>query len=315
MKIELRRAAMTYQAPDGEVAALRDVTFGVADGEFVSIVGPSGCGKSTLLALIAGIEHPSGGEVLVDGEPVRAPTGKAGLMPQRDQLFDWRTIWGNVTLGLEIRHENTPARRGGVRDLLEQYQLAGFARKLPNQLSGGMRQRCALIRTLATSPDVLLLDEPFSALDYQTRLAVSGDISQIIRREHKTALLVTHDISEAISLSDRIIVLSHRPATVKAIHDLGALRAVPPLERRMTRRAHHMNISLEIESMEKLGTVVGHLRAQGVRIFDFEVNRSGSAALPNFLCQFSAVLPDRRDHPELLAELSALDGVILIEEI
>ena len=218
MKIELRRAAMTYQAPDGEVAALRDVTFGVADGEFVSIVGPSGCGKSTLLALIAGIERPSGGEVLVDGEPVRAPTGKAGLMPQRDQLFDWRTIWGNVTLGLEIRHENTPARRGGVHDLLEQYQLAGFARKLPNQLSGGMRQRCALIRTLATSPDVLLLDEPFSALDYQTR--------------HKTALLVTHDISEAISLSDRIVVLSHRPATVKAIHDLGTLRAVPPLERR-----------------------------------------------------------------------------------
>lgn len=136
MKIELRRAAMTYQAPDGEVAALRDVTFGVADGEFVSIVGPSGCGKSTLLALIAGIEHPSGGEVLVDGEPVRARPGKAGLMPQRDQLFDWRTIWGNVTLGLEVRHENTPEHRGGVHDLLEQYQLAGFARKLPNQLSG-----------------------------------------------------------------------------------------------------------------------------------------------------------------------------------
>ena len=152
--------------------------------------------------------------------------------PQRDQLVDWRTIWGNVTLGLEVRHENTPEHRGGVHDLLEQYQLAGFARKLPNQLSGGMRQRCALIRTLATSPDVLLLDEPFSALDYQTRLAVSGDISQIIRREHKTALLVTHDISEAISLSDRIVVLSHRPATVKAIHDLGALRTVPPLERR-----------------------------------------------------------------------------------
>ena len=231
MKIELRRAALTYQAPDGEVAALRDVTFGVADGEFVSIVGPSGCGKSTLLALIAGIERPSGGEVLVDGEPVRAPTGKAGLMPQRDQLFDWRTIWGNVTLGLEIRHENTPVRRDAVRALLTQYRLDGFARKLPNQLSGGMR-RCALIRTLATSPDVLLLDEPFSALDYQTRLAVSGDIAQIIRREHKTALLVTHDISEAISLSDRIVVLTHRPATVKAIHDLGALRAVPPLQRR-----------------------------------------------------------------------------------
>ncbi len=231
MKIELRRAALTYQAPDGEVAALRDVTFGVADGEFVSIVGPSGCGKSTLLALIAGIERPSGGEVLVDGEPVRAPTGKAGLMPQRDQLFDWRTIWGNVTLGLEIRHENTPARRDAVRALLTQYRLDGFARKLQPSSRAGC-QRCALIRTLATSPDVLLLDEPFSALDYQTRLAVSGDIAQIIRREHKTALLVTHDISEAISLSDRIVVLTHRPATVKAIHDLGALRTVPPLQRR-----------------------------------------------------------------------------------
>ena len=238
MKIELRRAAMTYQAPDGEVAALRDVTFGVADGEFVSIVGPSGCGKSTLLALIAGIEHPSGGEVLVDGEPVRAPTGKAGLMPQRDQLFDWRTIWGNVTLGLEVRHENTPARRGGVHDLLEQYQLAGFARKLPNQLSGGMRQRCALIRTLATSPDVLLLDEPFSALDYQTRLSVSADIYRIIRQEGKTALLVTHDISEAISMSDRVAVLTRRPARVKAVHDMGPLRGLPPMERRDTPEFH-----------------------------------------------------------------------------
>ena len=238
MKIELRRAAMTYQAPDGEVAALRDVTFGVADGEFVSIVGPSGCGKSTLLALIAGIEHPSGGEVLVDGEPVRAPTGKAGLMPQRDQLFDWRTIWGNVTLGLEVRHENTPARRDGVHDLLEQYQLAGFARKLPNQLSGGMRQRCALIRTLATSPDVLLLDEPFSALDYQTRLSVSADIYRIIRQEGKTALLVTHDISEAISMSDRVAVLTRRPARVKAVHDMGPLRGLPPMERRDTPEFH-----------------------------------------------------------------------------
>ena len=159
-------------------------------------------------------------------------------MPQRDQLFDWRTIWGNVTLGLEVRHENTPARREGVHDLLEQYKLAGFARKLPNQLSGGMRQRCALIRTLATSPDVLLLDEPFSALDYQTRLAVSGDISQIIRREHKTALLVTHDISEAISLSDRIFVLSARPAVVKNVHDLAKLRGLPPLERRDTEAFH-----------------------------------------------------------------------------
>ena len=215
MKIELRRAALTYQALDGEVAALRDVTFGVADGEFVSIVGPSGCGKSTLLALIAGIERPSGGEVLVDGEPVRAPTGKAGLMPQRDQLFDWRTIWGNVTLGLEIRHENTPVRRDAVRALLTQYRLDGFARKLPNQLSGGMRQRCALIRTLATSPDVLLLDEPFSALDYQTRLAVSGDIAQIIRRSSRT-IFPRPSASRTASSCSRTAPRPSRPSTISA---------------------------------------------------------------------------------------------------
>ena len=211
MKIELRRAALTYQAPDGEVAALRDVTFGVADGEFVSIVGPSGCGKSTLLALIAGIERPSGGEVLVDGEPVRAPTGKAGLMPQRDQLFDWRTIWGNVTLGLEIRHENTPARRDAVRALLTQYRLDGFARKLPNQLSGGMRQRCALIRTLATSPDVLLLDEPFSALDFLTRITMQEWLLDQWERDSKTVLFITHDVEEAIFLSGRVLVVEDTP--------------------------------------------------------------------------------------------------------
>ena len=228
MKFDIRNAELYY----GDFKALKGISLEIPENKITAFIGPSGCGKSTLLALIAGIERPSGGEVLVDGEPVRAPTGKAGLMPQRDQLFDWRTIWGNVTLGLEIRHENTPVRRDAVRALLTQYRLDGFARKLPNQLSGGMRQRCALIRTLATSPDVLLLDEPFSALDYQTRLAVSGDIAQIIRREHKTALLVTHDISEAISLSDRIVVLTHRPATVKAIHNLGALRAVPSLQRR-----------------------------------------------------------------------------------
>lgn len=234
MRISISQAAMTYQSPEGEIEALRDVSFDVADGEFVSIVGPSGCGKSTLLSLIAGLELPSSGAVLLDGEQVTAPSPKIGFMPQRDQLFEWRTIWSNVTLGLEIRRENTPERQAHVRALLERYSLAEFADKQPNQLSGGMRQRCALIRTLATEPAILLLDEPFSALDYQTRLAVSADISWIIRHEHKTALLVTHDISEAISMSDRVVVLTHRPGMVRSIHDLRQFAPLGPLERRGT---------------------------------------------------------------------------------
>ena len=230
--IQLLHAAFVYQSPDGEVEALRDVSFDVQEGEFCSIVGPSGCGKSTLLSALAGLERLSGGSLELDGEPVCGPSWKVGFMPQRDQLFEWRSIWGNVTLGLTVRGENTPQRQAHVRELLERYGLADFAQKRPSQLSGGMRQRRALIRTLAAQPKVLLLDEPFSALDYQTRLAVSADIYRIIRQEGKTALLVTHDISEAISLSDRVVVLSHRPAVVKSIHRLTQLQGVPPLQRR-----------------------------------------------------------------------------------
>ena len=230
--IQILHAAFVYQSPDGEVEALRDVSFDVQEGEFCSIVGPSGCGKSTLLSALAGLERLSGGSLELDGEPVCGPSRKVGFMPQRDQLFEWRSIWGNVTLGLTVRGENTPQRQAHVRELLERYGLADFAQKRPSQLSGGMRQRGALIRTLAAQPKVLLPDEPFSALDYQTRLAVSADIYRIIRQEGKTALLVTHDISEAISLSDRVVVLSHRPAVVKSIHRLTQLQGVPPLQRR-----------------------------------------------------------------------------------
>lgn len=230
--IQILHAAFVYQSPDGEVEALRDVSFDVREGEFCSIVGPSGCGKSTLLSALAGLERLSGGSLELDGEPVCGPSRKVGFMPQRDQLFEWRSIWGNVTLGLTVRGENTPQRQAHVRELLERYGLADFAQKRPSQLSGGMRQRCALIRTLAAQPKVLLLDEPFSALDYQTWLTVSADIYRIIRQEGKTALLVTHDISEAISLSDRVVVLSHRPAVVKSIHRLTQLQGVPPLQRR-----------------------------------------------------------------------------------
>ena len=174
----------------------------------------------------------------VDGAPVRGPSGKVGFMPQRDQLFEWKSIWDNVTLGLTVRGEKDAAAYAHVSELLERYGLAAFAKKKPCQLSGGMRQRCALIRTLATQPEILLLDEPFSALDYQTRLAVSADIWRILRQEGKTALLVTHDIAEAVSMSDRVIVLSRRPAVVKAEMDMGALRGLPPLERRDTPEFH-----------------------------------------------------------------------------
>ena len=238
MSIHLRHAAACYQAPDGEVEAVRDVSFDVAQGEFVSLVGPSGCGKSTLLSAIAGLEPLTGGTVNVAGQPVTGPSRRVGFMPQRDQLFEWKSIWDNVTLGLTVRGEKDAAAYAHVSELLERYGLAAFAKKKPCQLSGGMRQRCALIRTLATQPEILLLDEPFSALDYQTRLAVSADIWRIIRQEGKTALLVTHDIAEAVSMSDRVVVLSARPAVVKTVLDMGALRGLPPLERRSTPEFH-----------------------------------------------------------------------------
>ena len=230
--ISIRDAALTYQARNGEVEALGGVSFDVAEGEFVSIVGPSGCGKSTLLGVLAGLETLDGGAVSLYGQPVTGASGRMGFMPQRDQLFEWRSIRDNVMLGLQIRRDRDPAHRDHVETLLKRYDLSEFAVKRPDQLSGGMRQRCALIRTLAIGPDILLLDEPFSALDYQTRLAVSSDIWRIIRSEGKTALLVTHDISEAVSMSDRVFVLSRRPAVVKKTFDLSALRRLDPLQRR-----------------------------------------------------------------------------------
>ncbi|MBO5646607.1 MAG: ABC transporter ATP-binding protein [Clostridia bacterium] len=232
MIVELAGVKLTYQSPDGEVPALAGIDLTVHTGEFISVVGPSGCGKSTLLNMIAGLEVPDAGTVSVGGRPLHGPSRTVGYMPQKDGLFPWRSIWGNVTLGLEIAGENTPERQEEVRDLLSRYGLADFAAKSPAELSGGMRQRCALIRTLACGPELLLLDEAFSALDYQTRLAVSADIYSIIRREKKTAILVTHDISEAVSLSDRIVLLTRRPARIKQIYSLDELQGIPPLERR-----------------------------------------------------------------------------------
>lgn len=213
--VTLDHVRLSYQSAEGETPALSDISFSVRPGEFVALVGPSGCGKSTLLSLIAGLIQPQQGTVTVLGEPVTRPDGRVGYMLQRDHLFDWRTIKQNAYLGLEISHQKTPERVARVSRLLAQYGLKDFADHYPRQLSGGMRQRAALIRTLALDPQVLLLDEPFSALDSQTRLAVSEDIGRILRQEGRTAILVTHDISEAISMADRVLVLSKRPAIIK----------------------------------------------------------------------------------------------------
>ncbi|WP_041276421.1 ABC transporter ATP-binding protein [Desulfosporosinus acidiphilus] len=211
---------MKYQSLNGEITALKNIGFSVQDGEFVSIVGPSGCGKSTLLSIISGLLSPSSGTVWLNGEKVTGTSRKIGYMLQKDHLFNWRTIWQNVMLGLEIRKAVTQEAKERARILLKTYGLYEFKNRYPDQLSGGMRQRAALIRTLVTDPQILLLDEAFSALDYQTRLAVNDDIYSIIKKENRTAILVTHDISESISMADRIIVLSKRPGMVKNIHEI-----------------------------------------------------------------------------------------------
>ena len=210
--LELKNVSKKYQAKNGEIEALKNISFDVNEGEFVSIIGPSGCGKSTLLSIIAGLEPKTEGEITI--------TGGLGYMLQKDSLLEWRSIYDNVMFGLEIRRKKTKESEEYVIELLKKYGLYEFKDKYPNQLSGGMRQRAALIRTLAINPKILLLDEAFSALDYQTRIMVTNDIFHILKEENITALIVTHDISEAISMSDRIIVLTKRPATIKNIHKI-----------------------------------------------------------------------------------------------
>lgn len=210
--LEVKNIYKTYQAENGEIEALKNINFEIVQGEFVSIIGPSGCGKSTLLSIISGLEEKNSGEIYIDG--------KLGYMLQRDNLLEWRTIYKNVLLGLEIQNALTQENKDYLIELLKKYGLYEFRNKYPTQLSGGMRQRVALIRTLAIRPKVLLLDEAFSALDYQTRLMVTEDIYKILKNENITVLMVTHDISEAISMSDKVIVLSQRPATVKNIYNI-----------------------------------------------------------------------------------------------
>ena len=213
--LELKNIGYSYHSLHGETKALQDISFGVGEGEFVAIVGPSGCGKTTLLSIIAGLLAPEQGTILVNNPDGSLRYPKIGYMLQRDHLFEWRTVYRNVTLGLEIHKQLTPDRLEKVDRLLKEYGLDKFRDKRPNELSGGMKQRAALIRTLALEPQLLLLDEPFSALDYQTRLMVSADICHLIREAGKTMIIITHDLAEAISLADRVIVLSGRPASVR----------------------------------------------------------------------------------------------------
>ena len=208
--VELKNISLKYQSPGAETEAIKDISLKIYKGEFISIVGPSGCGKSTLLSIISGLLQPSGGHIIKDSEMI------TGYMLQKDHLFEWRTIEKNILLGLELNKTLSGDTRDYALSLMDSYGLKEFLQHYPSQLSGGMRQRAALIRTLAVRPELLLLDEPFSALDYQTRLFVSDDIISIIKKEKKTAILVTHDISEAVALSDRVLVLSRRPAKIKA---------------------------------------------------------------------------------------------------
>ncbi len=224
--LQMQRIKYKYQTPTDEVLAVDNFNLSVKKGEFVSIIGPSGCGKTTILSLISGLITPTEGKIYTTSKNLNL-----GYMLQKDQLFPWRTIEKNIYLPLEIKKNFTKENKQYAEELLKKYGLYDFRKNYPSELSGGMRQRVALIRTLVFKPEILLLDEPFSALDSQTRLEVCDDVYKIIKNENKTTILVTHDISEAISLSDRIIVLTKRPATVKS-EFIPKIQGSSPLERR-----------------------------------------------------------------------------------
>lgn len=258
--LELKDVSYAYHSKNGETYALSDISFQVQRSEFIALVGPSGCGKSTLLSLISGLLEAESGSILFEPEAGRAENRKkdasetkygevektadreqknmdfrtkTGYMLQKDHLFEWRTIYGNVTLGLEIQGKLNEESQMRIDKMLMDYGLYRFRNARPSELSGGMRQRAALIRTLALEPELLLLDEPFSALDFQTRLSVCDDVARILRKEKKTAILVTHDLSEAVSMADRVIVLTKRPARIKTILEMNfADEKLSPFERR-----------------------------------------------------------------------------------
>ncbi len=238
--LKLDNVSKIFYSKTQQTVAVENLSFSVNEGQFVAIIGPSGCGKTTILSLVCGLLQPTSGTVRFSDD------GSVGYMLQRDQLFEWRTIEKNVMLGLELKHKATTEGKKFARELLKKYGLWDFRTHYPTELSGGMRQRAALIRTLATSPNLLLLDEPFSALDFQTRLSVCDDVYDIIKKENKTVLLVTHDISEAISMADTIVVLTRRPAKVLAVHHTNLQEYPTPLKRRES-----PNFSKQFELLHK----------------------------------------------------------------
>ena len=232
--LSFQDVCFSYHTLNGEIPAIQNITFSLHRGEFLAVIGPSGCGKSTILNLAAGLLQPDSGQILCEGKSPTTPFPLVGYMLQKDHLLDWLTVTDNILLGARIQGRDLLQARRFTERMLAKYQLTDFAHSYPAQLSGGMRQRVALIRTMLLSPSLLLLDEPFSALDSQTRLDVSSDIGQIIREEKQSALLVTHDIAEAITLADRILVLSASPAHPVLDQPLSFDKTLTPLERRGT---------------------------------------------------------------------------------
>ena len=225
--LKINNLSKKYLSNLGEVPAIKDISFDLNEKDFIAIVGPSGCGKSTLLSILANLENKTNGEIIYNNDNI-----KIGYMFQQDCLFDHLTILDNCLLGLRIQGKVTKQNKEYVLNLLESYGLTEFINKYPKNLSGGMRQRAALIRSLAIKPDIILLDEPFSALDAQTRLVVSDDVYKIIKKENKTAIMVTHNISEAVTMASKVIVLSERPATIKKIFDIKLTNATTPINNR-----------------------------------------------------------------------------------
>ena len=245
--LEIKNLNKKYYGMKQELVAIKDISFSVEGGEYLAIVGPSGCGKSTLLNIIGNIDTKNGGEVILEGDI------NIGYMLQEDSLFPWLTILDNCLIGLKVHGEVSEDKIDYVKNLLNIYGLKDFMNSYPTSLSGGMRQRVALIRTLAMKPDILLLDEPFSALDYQTRLAVSDDVYRIIKDTGKTVIMITHDIAEAISMADRVIVLTGRPSMIKKIYKIEMDGKSTPINNRKCKEfsEYYDMICKEIDYHEK----------------------------------------------------------------